>query len=88
MDVVYTDRALDDLKGLQKSDRRRVVAKVAGLAETPVPARAKKLKGDWAHLADVVYRVRCGDYRILYSVSHDAGEVLVLTIGNRKNVYR
>lgn len=35
-----------------------------------------------------VYRIRSGDYRILYSVNENTGEILILDIGHRKNVYR
>jgi mRNA interferase RelE/StbE len=54
------------------------------LAENPAPANCKQLAGEDPPL----YRVRVGDYRILYHVDGDVLVVLVVHIGHRKDVYR
>ncbi|MES1206396.1 MAG: type II toxin-antitoxin system RelE/ParE family toxin [Pseudomonadota bacterium] len=73
-------RQLDDL---DKAVRARVDRKIDELAENPRPVGAKKLKG-----SSELWRVRAGDYRIVYSIHDDVLTVLVVKIGNRRDVYR
>ena len=54
------------------------------LAENPVPVNCKQLAGEDPPL----YRVRVGDYRILYHVDGNVLVILVVQIGHRKDVYR
>jgi mRNA interferase RelE/StbE len=62
--------------------RRRIARRIDSLAADPRPSGAQKLRG-----ADDIWRVRVGDYRILYSI-HDLLLVLVIKIGHRRDVYR
>lgn len=71
------------LSVLDKRLRTRLEAEIDALKENPIPAGAKKLKG-----ADALYRVRVGDYRIIYEVNQGQLRVLVVKIGDRKEVYR
>ena len=74
--------AAKEIEALPKKDRQRVVARIQGLATDPRPPGCEKLSGH-EH-----YRVRQGDYRILYTV-HDADLlVVVIKIGHRREVYR
>lgn len=52
------------------------------LENTPRPSGCKKMKGE-----ENLYRVRVGDFRVLYEVHDDVLVVLVVTIGDRKEVY-
>ena len=63
--------------------RSRLEAEIDALKENPIATGAKKLKG-----ADALYRVRMGDYRIIYEVNQGQLRVLVVKIGDRKEVYR
>lgn len=63
--------------------RRRLVAAIDGLALNPRPGGVKKLKGFARR-----YRIRVGDYRILYEVRDGMLLVLVLDVGDRKDIYR
>ena len=74
--------AVKELEALPQKDRRRVVRRVRALAEHPRPPGAEKLTGL------ELYRVRQGDYRVLYEVADAAETVTVITIGNRRDVYR
>ncbi|HEY7782074.1 MAG TPA: type II toxin-antitoxin system RelE/ParE family toxin [Ktedonobacterales bacterium] len=58
-------------------------AHITDLATTPRAPGAKKLKG-----RQDTYRVRVGEYRIVYKVDDAAQEVQLLDIGHRKDVYR
>lgn len=66
----------------QTHDRRRVVARIAALADDPRPAGCTRLSGREA------YRVRQGRYRIVYTVADDVLVVEVVKVGHRRDVYR
>lgn len=81
----YSPHALDYLKTIPKKVRGQIVSKIKKLAEDPYPATTKMLKG-MKDGEERVYRIRSGDYRILYVVRGII--VCVLDIDNRKDVYR
>ena len=66
-----------------KADRRRIVEKIAALAATPRPHGCEKLAG-----FDDRYRIRQGQFRIVYLIDDDLREVTIFKVGNRKDVYR
>jgi mRNA interferase RelE/StbE len=66
-----------------KSDRRRIVARIGGLAADPRPHGAEKLAG-----YDDRYRVRQGQYRIVYLIDDSSRQVTIFKVGHRKDVYR
>ena len=61
----------------------RIERRIDALAQDPRPHGAEKIKGEAN-----TYRVRDGDYRILYEIHDRVLRVLVLTVGNRREVYR
>ena len=65
-----------------RKDRRRIVAKIRQLSGDPRPIGSQKLSGQ------ELYRVRQGDYRIVYTVDDDGSKVVIVKIGHRKDVYR
>ena len=71
-----------EIADLPKSDCQRVVAKVQALADTPRPHGCEKLSGAER------YRIRQGNYRILYEINDESITVTVVKVGNRKDVYR
>ncbi len=74
--------AAKELEALPKKDRQRIVTKIHGLSVEPRPPGCEKLS------SHDLYRVRQGNYRILYTV-HDADLlVVIITIGHRREVYR
>ncbi|GAC1606206.1 MAG: type II toxin-antitoxin system RelE/ParE family toxin [Pseudarthrobacter sp.] len=81
--VQFAPAALRQLRKLPPDARRRIQAAIELLAETPRPTGAKKLSGssgDW--------RVRTGDYRIIYEVRDAQLSVLVLAAGHRRDIYK
>ena len=66
----------------RKKDRQRVVARIQALANDPRPPGCTKLSGRDA------FRVRQGEYRIVYAVADDVLVVEVVKVGNRRDVYR
>jgi mRNA interferase RelE/StbE len=74
--------AAKELAQLPSKDRGRVIARIQALSEDPRPVGAEKLSGQER------YRVRQGDYRILYEIEDDVLRVMVVRIGHRRDIYR
>ena len=66
-----------------KRDCRRIVARIAALSVEPRPIGCEKLAGTANR-----YRVRQGDYRVVYTIADAARIVEVVKVGNRLEVYR
>lgn len=81
----YDPQALEYLATLQKKIRKQIVAKIYKLAVEPYPQTAKLVQG-MTDGEEQVYRIRSGDYRILYVVRDVI--VVILDINHRKDVYR
>jgi mRNA interferase RelE/StbE len=80
------DVALGAQRQLRKLDpqaRRRIQAAIELLAEEPRPPAAKMLVN-----SDGAWRVRVGDYRVIYDIEDDRLVVLVLAAGHRREIYR
>jgi mRNA interferase RelE/StbE len=67
----------------QKKDRQRIVNRIGALASDPRPAGCEKLAG-----AEGRYRIRQGQFRIVYAVDDAAQKVEVVKVGHRRKVYR
>jgi len=76
-------RAVRALADLQRRDQQRIRAAIDLLAENPRPPNCVALQGEAG-----VYRVRVGDYRIVYEVFDRLLVVQVVRIGHRREVYR
>ncbi len=72
-----------DLKKLSPDIALRLMRRVKSLPENPFPSGVKKLMG-----SKVVYRLRVGDYRIIYEVDTETKIVLLVYARHRKDVYR
>lgn len=75
--------ALKQLKKLSSEVQERIQVKIDDLSTEPRPSGVKKLKGK-----ENTYRIRVGDYRILYDIFDDVLLVTVVEIGHRSNVYK
>jgi len=74
--------AAKELALVPPKDRGRIVARIQALADDPRPVGAEKLSGQER------YRVRQGDYRILYEIEDQVLRIMVVKIGHRREVYR
>jgi mRNA interferase RelE/StbE len=81
--LLVEKRVLKDLDRLPKPDLIRVDKTIQLLAQNPLPPGSKKLVGERN-----LYRVRQGDYRIIYAVDHKTKEVRLLGVRHRKEAYR
>lgn len=80
--VEFRPRADKQLQALPRSVQLRVVAALTRLEDDPRPHGVRKLKG-----ADDFYRIRVGDYRVVYQIHDDRLLVLVIRIGHRRDIY-
>jgi len=81
--VLIKPSALKEIEAVgRKRDRQRIVRRIRGLADNPRPPGCQKLSGQDR------YRVRQGEYRIVYSVEDEELIVYVVKVGHHKNVYR
>ena len=74
--------AVKEIEGLPHKDMLAVLSKIKRLADDPRPHDCKKLS------AQEKYRIRCGNYRILYAIEDAVLIVFVVKVGHRKDVYR
>jgi len=80
--LIIRPKAIRTLKGLEKIIRPRIEAALLLLAENPRPPAAVKLKNS------DFYRVRVGDYRILYQIHDDELIILIIDLGHRREIYK
>lgn len=80
--VILPKSAQKQLDRLPDKISGRILAALAGLETQPRPAGCKKLRGESA------WRVRVGDYRVIYEIHDKVLQVIVVTVGHRREVYR
>jgi mRNA interferase RelE/StbE len=74
---------LKDLQPIPKDPRGRLALAIIELSREPRPSSAKKLSG-----TGNAYRIRVGDYRVLYEIAESENVVRVMAVGHRREVYR
>ena len=80
--VLIKRSAEKELDALPANVRDRIVARLLALEGNPRPSGTKKLQGEES------YRLRVGDYRVLYTVDDPQRAVTIYAIGHRREVYR
>ena len=81
--VEFSPSAEREFRKLAREIQMRLRPRIDALADDPRPAGAKKLKG-----ADDLWRIRAGDYRIVYQIRDRILLVLVVRVAHRREVYR
>lgn len=81
--VEFTKGARKMLKKLSPELQDRIQSKIDDLAIEPRPDGVKKLKGE-----ENSYRIRVGDYRIIYEIYDDILVVKVVEVGHRSEIYK
>jgi len=82
-EVFLEQAAQRDIKKLSEEDFHRIISHIKGLIETPRPPGCRKISGsknDW--------RIRIGEYRIIYEIDDNEKTVKVVRIRHRREVYR
>ena len=80
--IVIRHQAEKELGRLGHDDRKRVGRKLLLLETEPLPAGVKALQGRQG------YRIRIGDYRILYNLDEASKTVIITSLCHRRDVYR
>jgi mRNA interferase RelE/StbE len=80
--VVFSKRAEKDIEKLPATVVEKIIPVIISLEENPRPAGCKKLKG----YADL-WRIRIGNYRILYAIEDKILLVDIREVGDRKDIY-
>lgn len=82
--VIWHEKALDDLKTLDKQTAAKIVERVKNYLVQNPEKIGKPLKGIFKGL----FRYRLGDYRILYAIDKPENQIIVLYIDHRKDIYK
>ena len=82
-DLQWRKSTSKDLRRIPRDAVSRIVAAVAKLAEEPLPHGSEKLTG-----SEHTYRIRVGDYRVVYELLRNAKIVEIQRVRHRKDVYR
>jgi mRNA interferase RelE/StbE len=81
--IEFASSASREFKALDRAIQRRIATHIDELAANPFPPGSKKLQGGTDQ-----YRIRIGDYRVIYRVDGKRVTILVLKIAHRREVYR
>ena len=80
--VILPKSVRKELDRLPDDVVQKILTRLAGLEINPRPADVKKLKGRDA------WRIRVGDYRVIYEIHDRVLQILVITVGHRREIYR
>lgn len=80
--LTYKKSVEKELRRLPQNSLQLIVRKIQALAQQPRPVNAIKLQGSLN-----LYRIRQGDYRVIYAINDSTITILVIKIGHRKDVY-
>jgi mRNA interferase RelE/StbE len=80
--VYFRESIEKDLSTIPKKDLQRILRRIKMLIDNPRPSGCEKLTGRER------YRIRQGQYRIVYSIQDDEFTVWIVKVGHRKDIYR
>jgi len=80
--IVIKKSAAKDIEKIQKKDRVRIIEKIRSLASDPKPVGSKKLSGQEK------YRIRQGNFSILYQIIDAELIISVVKVGHRRAIYK
>ena len=81
--IQVTRSAEKNLVAIPKKERAKIIASIMDLSNNPFPQGCKKLSGE-----ENTFRIRLGNYRVIYELHGAKLIILVLKIGHRKDIYR
>jgi mRNA interferase RelE/StbE len=79
--IIWSNSAAKELKKLDRTVSKRIFKKVSQLSENPYNFDVIKMVGD------PFFRLRVGDYRVIFDIQNDLLRILVIKVGHRKNIY-
>ncbi|PQP34315.1 type II toxin-antitoxin system mRNA interferase toxin, RelE/StbE family [Desulfobacteraceae bacterium SEEP-SAG9] len=81
-EIYFKESVWKELRKVPKNDLKKILSRIEKLGDDPRPMYCEKLTGH------ELYRVRQGNYRIVYSIQDNELTVWIIKVGHRKNVYR
>ena len=81
--ILFAKSAEKAFLGLDRDIQRRIARAIESLGKNPRPSGYVKLQGE-----SDLYRIRAGDWRVVYTIQNQKLIVLVLKIGHRREIYR
>lgn len=81
--LLYKQSLRKDLRKIDKIQLRAIITRIEALANDPRPKGCVRLQGN-----ESLYRIRQGEYRIIYCIEDDVLTVLVIKVAHRREVYR
>lgn len=81
--IEFARSAEKDLRSIDRQAIPRILTAIERLSEDPLPAGCKKLVG-----SEYTYRIRVGDYRVIYEVYNGELRIFVIRVRHRRDVYR
>ena len=80
--IYFKKSVWKDFQSIPKKDLKKIMKVIESLSKDPRPSGCRKLSGQER------YRLRQGQYRIIYSIQDDEISVWIVKVGHRKDVYR
>jgi mRNA interferase RelE/StbE len=80
--IEFAPHAYRQFKKLERDTQREILSRIESLGTNPRPTRVRKLAS-----VQNLYRIRTGDYRVVYEIRDRALVVLIVKIGHRRDVY-
>ncbi len=84
--VEFSRKADKFLDKVEKQIAGRLIEAIQDLQQNPFPQGVKRVENQWFE-GEKVFRIRVGDYRVLYSVNFDKNRIIVVNIDKRPRVY-
>ena len=81
--ITFQPSVEKDLRKLSRENCDRIMVRIEVLAHEPFPTQAIKLKG-----TEGLYRIRVGDYRVIYEIDPDSNCIVIHYVRHRRDVYR
>ena len=83
--IKFNKSYLKELECIPKRFQKSIQEKIAALAVNPRPIGSQKLQGA---KTTPLYRIRCGDYRVVYSIEDFQLIIIIVEVGHRREIYR
>ena len=81
--IEWVRSAEKEFHKLPKKEKALIIEKILGLSKNPHPVGSKKLEG-----LDKIYRIRQGNFRVLYKIEDEILVILIFKVAHRKEVYK
>lgn len=82
-EVLWKNSAESDIRNIDRQYIPSILNAIEGLSENPFPTQCRKLKG-----SETSYRIRIGDYRVIYQVDSRSRMVTIFHVRHRKEAYK